>query len=154
LRPATARATALARRGAGPRPRPRKRGLWFIAVGTMLIVIAVLLGGHAGGLSTRPVGSPGTQRDRLVYAGTAAGACLVAVGSGIVAVKAFPLLWVAGVSVAGAALAVWLFAAWRLRVDSRNGRDDVRRGPNPPALWSMPGYVEEREWTSSATKDR
>ena len=122
-------------------------GLWFIAIGALLIVVAVLLGGHPGGLGTRPLGRQGTRSDRLVYAGTAAGACLVAVGSVIVAVKAFPSLWVVGVTVMGAALAVWLFAAWRLRVDSRNGRDDARRGLDEfPNLRSLPGWVEGKDW--------
>jgi hypothetical protein len=122
-------------------------GLWFIAVGALLIVVAVLLGGHPGGLGSRPLGRQGTPRDRLVYAWTAAGACLVAVGSVIVAVKAFPALWVVAVTVVGAALAVWLFAAWRLRVDSRNGRDDAQHGLDDyPNLRSVPGFVEESEW--------
>jgi hypothetical protein len=123
-------------------------GLWLIAVGALLIVIALLVGGHQGGLGGRPVGRQGTRRDRMVYAVTAAGACLVAVGSIIVAVKAFPAWWVVVVTVAGGGLAVWLFAAWRLRVDSGSSRDDVRSGLETydEDIGPIPGYVEEHEW--------
>lgn len=123
-------------------------GLWLVAVGALLIVMAILVGGHQGGLGGRPVGRQGTRRDRMVYAVTAVGACLVAVGSVIVAVKAFPTWWVVVVTVASAGLAVWVFAAWRLRVDSGRSRDEVRSGLETydEAIGAIPGFVEEHEW--------
>jgi hypothetical protein len=79
----------------------------------------------------------------------------VAVGSVIVAVKAFPAWWVVIVTVAGGGLAVWLFSAWRLRVDSRNGRDDARRGLDEfPNLRSLRLGSRGMNGTSDATSVR
>jgi hypothetical protein len=59
----------------------------------------------------------------VAYSIGLAGALMVAGGSTVAAIATFPKAWVALLTVAGAAIAVWLFAAWRLRIDSRKCRD-------------------------------
>jgi hypothetical protein len=100
--------------------------LWLIAVGALLIAVSALFGGHLGGLTGRPVGRAGKREDRLVYAVGFAGAVLVAVGSVIAAVKAFPAVWIAVLTVVGSGLMFWFVAAWRLLVDSSRSLADTR----------------------------
>jgi len=129
-----------------------RAGLWLVAVGAFLVAVSFLWQGSLGGLGGRPVGRGGTRNDRAVYAVGLCSALLVAAGSVIVAVTAFPPLWVAAATVGGVLVAVWLFAAWRLRVDSRKNRDEVRRAAEPASAlaegwrWDARRYDRQREW--------
>jgi hypothetical protein len=106
----------------------QRLGVWFIAVGAFLVAASFLWTGAATGLSGRPVGPVGRSADRLAYSVGLAGALMVACGSMVAAAATFPKVWVALLTVAGATVAVWLFAAWRLRTDSRKCRDSVCKG--------------------------
>jgi len=121
-----------------------RAGLWFIALGAFLVAASFLWQGSLGGLSGRPVGPGGTRADRVVYAIGLSGALLVAGGSIIVAVAALPALWVVAATVVGVVIAVWLFAARRLRIDSRKNRDNARRAVG--ASGAHPGLAARRDW--------
>jgi hypothetical protein len=128
-------------------------GLWLIAVGAFLVAASYLWQGSAGGLGGRPVGPSGTRSDRITHAIGLAGAMFVLVGSGIAGVEASPMVWVVLVSVVSAVGAVWLFAAYRLRVDSRKNRHQAAKGASsrdsPFALgaaWDVQRYERQMNW--------
>jgi MFS family permease len=142
-------------------PGLESAGLWLIAIGAVIAVVGLLVGGHLAGLSGRPVGPVGRRNDRVAYAGAAAGAVLVAAGSILVAIKNVPAWWVILLTAAGAGALFWAFAAWRLRVDHQNAAagaqesvEDTRSNPNLPTEsplvagwnWDAERYLQQVSW--------
>lgn len=127
-------------------------GLWLIGVGALLVAVAFLWQGSAAGLSGRPGGPAGTRTDRVVHAVGLTGALLVAAGSVVVAIDAFPEPAVVLATVVGAAIAVWLFAALRLRIDNKRRLVAARQGAqgNSPLArgwqWDAERFEREMSW--------
>lgn len=127
-------------------------GLWLIGVGALLVAVSFLWQGSAPGLSGRPVGPAGTRNDRVVHAVGLTGALLVAAGSVVVALDAFPEPAVVLGTVVGAPIAVWLFAALRLRIDNKRRLVAARRGAQessplaPGWRWDAKRFEGELSW--------
>jgi hypothetical protein len=128
-------------------------GLWLIGIGAAVVAAAVLIGGHVGGLSGRPFTQRGLRPDRLVYAGATAGGTLVAVGSIFVALKHLPSTAVLVGVVIWIPLAIWLLAAWRLRIgtqrDLTQAHANLTQYPAQAAgiAWDIRTYEHQVRWT-------
>jgi hypothetical protein len=111
-------------------------GLWLIAVGALVVGASLFLQGPPHGPSGRPQGAISTGRDRFIFACGVAGAFLVALGSLLVMVAAFPKLWVVAASIVGVAIAV--YASWRLAGAPEYATDPCRREDPDRRLAGVP----------------
>ena len=139
-----------------------RAGLWLIGIGSLVTVVAAVAGAPravVGGL--RFAGPYTSTRERLAFAGEAAGLGHVAAGAAVVGIAELPAWWFAAMVAATVIASVWLVAAWKqweFRIDHRQkalvpGNDEAERAWRQRSLdrcaswrWCLLHPLEDEAW--------
>lgn len=117
-------------------------GLWLIGAGSLIIFVGLIAGSEQPyeGMTFR--GPYNTRSQRLPFAVEGSGACLVAIGSVLLAVHNPPSLWLL-LAVPVAYLLVHVLSAWKLHQYWLRRLEKAKEGPKNEAL--------QRQWLACST---